>query len=1117
VANNPVGSVDCGVDTFGGWVTEMSAESLPSGLSPDNAECAFAPGSVQTRGAFNKIFATAFPPANLGNLVPTMTGGKSFVDPKGNIKNLFFDSNGELWVEDVTNSPGTYTPLYASTPGSYMQSITEFGREYIAISDGLHGADIPLMYDGIFLDRYTQDAPGAPPTITNLVIPGQPLAVNASASYTVTTVKLNGTNALEVDVVPVVPANVLVPGTVITIAGNSLYNVTGTVLSVQRDFSGIVSAIFITYTGSNLGTGTGGTATSPTYSLLRSNNIVSARTLNPHGLQVGYQVRISDTTAATVTGATWVINNANLPGIATITLPGTALNGISAGETVSLAQDTGLTPWLSTSNDDLNVFTVVAAPAPNQFQIQISAQSGTAGTLKVSYAWNGIFYVTSIPTGNSFTYQQRGPNDVYSGTGNEFPQGQAAPGKHQMQVAFLRRQGGLTAPSPPIVFEANGDSYLSISNIPIGTSADIIGRVLLFTGAGGSLFYYIPVPAIIEGLIISTGTVINDNTTTSAILDFSDNTLFAAIACSIPGNNLAAQIVVDGSLGFASYASRLITYGQRNRVQNLQNMGFEGGLLSLSNPGYPLGWVSDGRGSVLAQGAGGVKPGSGWSILSGTTSTIQQSAFQDGYGAPILNGNTLYKVRLFLSRSSNTNNSFATITYNIQSPSLGILATAVISTRLTRTGAWFEATFSAMTPLSIPSDAVLSMTFQWPGAGGERAVLDEQSLIFSDNPYTDTIEYGSYINNPEGLDGLTGVFGPANDTHKIMNNGIIRGNLYMLTRDPSGNLHETSDNGTTEPSGWTINDVASDCGSLSAFCLTTSQADDNTSSGGEEWFAWASEAGARLFGGDQPWKISQEIQPNWRSRGTAVQVNMAAATTIWAINDPVDRVIYFGVPRGTATAPNTIYTVDYKELDTAYAIANGDPMRPYGGQIVTSDLVRKWSPWMRSFNGAARIYRTPGQLTLTFFNGNGQTPGLAAGFGNIYRLNPLLSTDDDYGQINSYYVTASLPSRSQEIQLQLGPGIKMLTYLTGSLSGIGNIIITPLRNTLTNAWPYVCTRPLVTDPTFDLEWVGANVWGQRIFFKVQPVPVTGTDNRFVLNKLFLFFRKNRIGVRGSAY
>jgi len=313
-----------------------------------------------------------------------MTGGKSFVDPKGNIKNLFFDSNGELWVEDVTNSPGTYTPLYASTPGSYMQSITEFGREYIAISDGLHGADIPLMYDGTFLDRYTQDAPGAPPTIANLVIPGQPLAVNASASYTVTTVKLNGTNALEVDVVPVIPLNILVPGTVITIAGNTLYNVTGTVLSVQRDFSGIVSAIFITYTGSNLGTGTGGTATSPAYSLLRSNNIVSARTLNPHGLQIGYQVRISDTTAATVTGATWKIDNANLPGIATITLPGTALNGISAGETVLLKNSVPAVTWISTTDDSLNVFTVVAAPAPNQFQVQVNANSGSGTSIDVS-------------------------------------------------------------------------------------------------------------------------------------------------------------------------------------------------------------------------------------------------------------------------------------------------------------------------------------------------------------------------------------------------------------------------------------------------------------------------------------------------------------------------------------------------------------------------------------------------------------------------------------------------------------------------------------------------------------------------------------------------------------
>src|SRR6185312_7071248 len=108
------------------------------------------------------------------------------------------------------------------------------------------------------------------------------------------------------------------------------------------------------------------------------------------------------------------------------------------------------------------------------------------------------------------------------------------------------------------------------------------------------------------------------------------------------------------------------------------------------------------------------------------------------------------------------------------------------------------------------------------------------------NPYLDTVAFGSYVNNPEAFDGLTGKFGAGTDTHKLMDFGIVRNALYLLTEDPGGRLHETVDNGVTEPSGWQVSEVGANCGMLSAFCLTKSQADDGTASGGEEWFAWAS-------------------------------------------------------------------------------------------------------------------------------------------------------------------------------------------------------------------------------------------------------------------------------------
>src|SRR5262249_25901031 len=101
---------------------------------------------------------------------------KSLITSSGVIKNLYFDSNGILWVEDWTNSPGTYMQLFSATPGTFCSSITAFGREYIAISDGLHGQWPPLQYDGTNLDRLTQDGPGAPPSVISQALPPSQMA-----------------------------------------------------------------------------------------------------------------------------------------------------------------------------------------------------------------------------------------------------------------------------------------------------------------------------------------------------------------------------------------------------------------------------------------------------------------------------------------------------------------------------------------------------------------------------------------------------------------------------------------------------------------------------------------------------------------------------------------------------------------------------------------------------------------------------------------------------------------------------------------------------------------------------------------------------------------------------
>ena len=160
-------SVDVPLSLFSSLNTELSPPDVPEGISPDNQDVIYLPGSVSTRPAIQRVFVSVLIASG------HVTYEKSFVQPNKQIKNLYLTDDGQLWVEDVTNTPGVAVLLFAST-ATMASSVTAFGREYIALSDGIHGADVPIQYDGTNLWRVTQDGPGAPPTVTSFAYPPWP-------------------------------------------------------------------------------------------------------------------------------------------------------------------------------------------------------------------------------------------------------------------------------------------------------------------------------------------------------------------------------------------------------------------------------------------------------------------------------------------------------------------------------------------------------------------------------------------------------------------------------------------------------------------------------------------------------------------------------------------------------------------------------------------------------------------------------------------------------------------------------------------------------------------------------------------------------------------------------
>ena len=669
----------------------------------------------------------------------------------------------------------------------------------------------------------------------------------------------------------------------------------------------------------------------------------------------------------------------------------------------------------------------------------------------------------------------------------------------------------------------------------------------------GAFFYYIPAPPQENGQLVGTATQINDNTTTSAIFDFGDPTLELATSISTQGNNLANQIVLDGALGFGYYGTRLFTYGQRNVIDNLLNMGFDGGYFGInatsiqsgssytiefvgttnfvaigaasntvgltftatgtgtgtgvvaSNPVLPTGWSGGGSGSLVAGHYGG-----GWRTSS---TALTQSMYEDYSGAPIANANDVYSFRAWLSGAG-------TATATISSASTSFSSTVT----LTAAGAGFlQGNFSLAMPNTIPSDLILGIT------GTSSVVVDEMNIVFAKSPYL-TGMFGSYTNNPEGFDGVSGPIGPVNDTHQVLDVFILRDNFYMLTRDPQGRLHQTSQ-GLTEPADWVVTQIGSSCGTTSTFALTVSQADDATGTGAPAWVSWYSVNGYMIFGGDEPEKISQEIQ---RPQGLTfpgappdlTAINPNALTTVWSLNDPENKLIYLGIPTGAATAPNVIYVLTYTGLDSAAAIVGNPPIhKSLSGKLVATDLGRKWSPYQLPMNGAALLYQTNGELAPAFFGGNGVTPNTSTvqAFGNLYTLNPQLYTDDDYGQMFPYYTTYSFPDRDTEQQMQLGGGMKVIQYGRTLMTGVGYGTISFAYNTLANIWPIAMSGyPLSLNPLADLEFGGGQCTGMRFFFTFSVSPNAAgstaspsTDVSMSVSTLVPALSKNIVGDRGT--
>src|ERR1700744_6206235 len=150
------GSFDAPIEIFGALVTDMPPADLPHGFSPDCQDVVFSDGNVLTRPGLQALFGPL-----AGN--PTVNYIKTYETLNATLRTMVLDSNGVLYKE---TTPGTLASIATGlAANSYGNSTTIFGREYLAISDGKTGNDLPRQFDVTNFDRVSQSGPGGGPTV----------------------------------------------------------------------------------------------------------------------------------------------------------------------------------------------------------------------------------------------------------------------------------------------------------------------------------------------------------------------------------------------------------------------------------------------------------------------------------------------------------------------------------------------------------------------------------------------------------------------------------------------------------------------------------------------------------------------------------------------------------------------------------------------------------------------------------------------------------------------------------------------------------------------------------------------------------------------------------------
>ena len=584
-----------------------------------------------------------------------------------------------------------------------------------------------------------------------------------------------------------------------------------------------------------------------------------------------------------------------------------------------------------------------------------------------------VLSVDTSTTPNTITWYQQGFNDTYTGTHllQVQPQSSIAGGPRGAFVFFINEDGGASPGSYPINLQLSGGTQFASVQLPLGppgTSA----RGVAFTAASGSDYFALgaaQIPATAgQAPIITLGTIVQDNTTTSLIMDFTDVALLDGIPVSGANavgsdyGDLTSTIVLAPCLGVIEYETYLIWWGELNNIKTLINPGMSGGYTPAGSP----------------PGLAGAQP-EGWDVTDEVNSIT-----------PSVNGSLVVspdELGFAYQMTGSTGN----LKFVIYSPTAGVLSTASIAiSTLPSSWEWMTATFGTAMPAAIPQDALLYVCSDagnnnlisqgaWQNAWGVpiflplqsyvvrfKAVADESGPVIWDLQFINALQPVlnnqlrlSYPENEFGYDDENG-FTIALDTSDFIASCFKqRQFLYVNTEN---DLFVTQNNGQV-PAEWDNSIFASECGSFGPDAVVT----------GKSTAWWLGRHGWQIFEGKEPKQINQPVIQDFQ------QINLDAAVNTCMGYDAVNRVVYASFPIGASVNPNFVESMSFRMADQAYNVPDPIHVSAISGKIISTDLGLKFTPMQLSINSMQMCNRqTPNGIAKVMTFGGGKAGPIAA-------------------------------------------------------------------------------------------------------------------------------------------